>query len=392
MNPRPSINQSFSVTYRYSLHSTRDAFAPKNPLLDSLFGEFGRGHRIKALFVIDQGVARCFPDLQEQIGTYCDQSKHIEFRGALVLPGGEAAKNDPVHVEKVLRAIESEHICRHSFVVAIGGGALIDMVGYASALAHRGVRHIRIPTTVLAQNDAAVGVKNGVNYFGKKNFLGTFSIPFAVINDDTFLRTLDDRDWISGMAEAMKVALLKDPVFFDFLDRQAERLRQRDPESMNRLIHRCAEIHMQHIAQGGDPFERGSSRPLDFGHWSAHRLEYLTGYALRHGEAVAMGIALDLRYSCLKGWLNTDLLERIYAVFERLGFDLGIPLEEKRIAELLQGLEEFQEHLGGNLTLAMIREVGDPFDIHEVDLTLMRKAIDAQLRIPGSKISRNAAT
>ncbi len=392
MNPRPTISQSFSVNYRYSLHSTRNTFSPKNPLLDKLFGEFGRGGRTKALFVIDQGVARGFPEIEGQIGTYCEQSKHIDHRGTLVLPGGEAAKNDPVHVEKVLRAIESEHICRHSFVVAIGGGALIDMVGYASTLAHRGVRHIRIPTTVLAQNDAAVGVKNGVNYFGKKNFLGTFSIPFAIINDDSFLGTLDDRDWISGMAEAMKVALLKDPAFFEFLDRHAERLRQRDPESMNRLIHRCAEIHMRHIAEGGDPFEQGSSRPLDFGHWSAHRLEYLTGYELRHGEAVAMGIALDIRYSGLKGWLRRDLQDRIHAVFERLGFDLGIPLEEHRIGELLQGLEEFQEHLGGELTLAMIREVGDPFDIHEVDLPLMKKAISEQLRIPGSKISRNAAT
>src|SRR5690606_2130347 len=167
-------------------------------------------------------------------------------------------------------AINDNRICRHSFVIAIGGGAVIDMVGYAAAIAHRGVKLIRIPTTVLSQNDSAVGVKNSINIFGKKNFLGTFAPPYAIINDHFFLTTLEQRDWISGIAEAIKVALIKDDVFFADIEKNCEKLRDREMEAMQYLIYRCAEMHMQHIAKGGEPFESGSSRQLEFGHWAAH--------------------------------------------------------------------------------------------------------------------------
>jgi len=390
MNTLPTIEQSFQVSYRYRLLFTRDLFSEGNRLLDSLFLEFGKGRRVKALFVLDEGLLDAFPGLDKRIEDYASSSEGIQFRAALVVPGGEAAKNDPVFVERILKAVEQEHICRHSFVVAVGGGALIDMAGYAATLAHRGVRLIRIPTTVLAQNDAAVGVKNGINYFGKKNFLGTFSLPHAIINDSLFLSTLEDRDWISGMAEAMKVALLKDPDFFGFIERHAGELRQRDPALMNRLIHRCAEIHMEHISKGGDPFEQGSSRPLDFGHWSAHKMEHLTGYSIRHGEAVAVGISLDIRYARLMGWIEQELMERIHGVFGMLGFDLRIPVPPGQMDELLNGLEEFREHLGGDLTLAMIRGIGRPFDIHEVDLLKMKEAIRQQSGVSDSKKSQDA--
>ena len=121
----------------------------------------------------------------------------------------------------VHRAIHEYGIDRHAYVLAVGGGALLDMVGYAAATAHRGVRLVRVPTTVLSQNDSGIGVKNSVNAFGKKNFLGTFAPPFAVFNDFTFLTTLSDRDWRAGISEAIKVALLKDATFFAFLEEHA---------------------------------------------------------------------------------------------------------------------------------------------------------------------------
>src|SRR5204862_2038620 len=127
-----------------------------------------------------------------------------------IVPGGERAKQSPALIAALHADLQRLGIDRQSFVVAIGGGALLDAVGYAAATAHRGVRLIRVPTTVLAQADSGVGVKNGINAFGKKNFLGTFAPPAAVINDSTFLVTLSDREWRSGLAEAIKVALLKD--------------------------------------------------------------------------------------------------------------------------------------------------------------------------------------
>ena len=138
---------------------------------------------------------------------------------------------------------------------------------------------IRIPTTVLAQNDAAVGVKNGINAFGKKNFIGSFALPIAIINDTQLLTSLEQRDWVAGIAEAVKVSLLQDADFFHWIVANAQALAGRSEEEMNELIYRCALLHTNHISQGGDPFESGSSRPLDFGHWSAHKMEQLTGYA-----------------------------------------------------------------------------------------------------------------
>jgi 3-dehydroquinate synthase len=294
----------------------------------------------------------------------------------LIFPGGESIKNEPHYVDKTLEAIDKFGIDRHSFVAAIGGGAFLDMVGYAAAIAHRGVKLIRIPTTVLSQNDSGVGVKNGVNYQGKKNFLGTFTPPVAVFNDSAFLQSLHDRDWRAGVAEAVKVALIKDAVFFDWLEQHAAAIVNRDEEVMNEQIFRCANLHVQHISSG-DPFELGSARPLDFGHWSAHKLEYLTHFEIRHGEAVAIGIALDSVYSHLTGGLTSYERDRILNVLEVLGFDLYHPaLSENNKMNLWLGLNEFREHLGGQLTVTLLKTIGQGVEVHEMDFELIKKSVD----------------
>ena len=275
-----------------------------------------------------------------------------------------------------MKAINENKICRHSFVVVIGGGAVIDMVGYAAAIAHRGVKLIRIPTTVLSQNDSAVGVKNSVNAFKKKNFLGTFAPPYAIINDSDFLETLEQRDWISGISEAIKVALIKDVDFFQYIANHASALKNREMEPMQYVIYKCAEMHMHHIAQGGDPFESGSSRPLDFGHWAAHKMEFMTNYELRHGEAVAKGIALDVTYAQLIGLITESDLQNILNVMVEIGFDLSLPVSTtNEIESLLNGIEEFREHLGGQLTITLISGLGIKHDVHTIDMKLMTEAI-----------------
>ena len=233
------------------------------------------------------------------------------------------------------------------------------MAGLAAATAHRGVRHVRIPTTTLSQCDAGVGVKNGINAFGKKNFIGTFAPPYAVINDFQMLASLPDRDKRAGGAEAVKVALIRDGAFFEQIERDAARLAAFEPEAMQGMIRRCAELHLDHIASGGDPFETGPARPLDFGHWAAHKLEQLSGYGIRHGEAVAAGMALDVIYSRQAGLLGAAAAERALALLEALGFALFanemLHLDSNEQPALLQGLEEFREHLGGELSLTMLR-------------------------------------
>ena len=374
------IEQSFSVAYAYKLHFTRKLFAKENPLVYSLLEASGGQFPVKFIVVIDEGVHTHHPDLREQIITYAqDNAEHMALKDILLVPGGENAKNSDEWVNKILDSINKHKICRHSFVFVIGGGAVIDMTGYAAAIAHRGVRLIRIPTTVLSQNDAAVGVKNGINEFEKKNFIGTFNPPYAVINDVEFLSTLEDRDWRAGIAEAIKVALLKDAAFFNWIEDNAGALSARDENTMQHLIYSCAELHMQHIARGGDPFELGSSRPLDFGHWSAHKLEQMTKYAIRHGEAVAMGIALDVVYAEHKGILPPGDSRSVIELLAQLGFDLDLPIKsQEEVAVLLEGIQEFREHLGGELTITLISEIGKSLDVHEIDTNEMMQAINRQ--------------
>jgi 3-dehydroquinate synthase len=228
---------------------------------------------------------------------------------------------------------------------------------------------------VLSQNDSGVGVKNGINYFHKKNFLGTFAPPVAVFNDNHFLTTLDDAEWRSGISEAIKVALIKDPVFYTWLEAHADKLVNRDMAAMQYLIRRCAELHLQHIA-GSDPFETGSSRPLDFGHWSAHKLEQLSEFSIRHGEAVAIGITLDTVYSFLSGRLKEDRMIRILRLIKALGLPLTHPLLEitDQKKALLDGLNEFREHLGGRLTIMLLNDIGHGEEVNEMDPALVKES------------------
>ena len=370
-----SLNQNFAVEFSYGVQFTRGLFDTKNPLLVETISK--NPDQSKSIMVaIDSGLLACDPQLVLKIKQYAEHfSERIQLTiDPIVIPGGEAAKNDPSLIEKIHRAVEQEGICRHSYILAIGGGAAIDMVGYAAATAHRGIRLIRIPTTVLAQNDAAIGVKNGVNAFGKKNFLGTFAPPFAVLNDFDFLATLDDRDWRSGMAEAVKVALIKDRRFFNFISDHAMALAQRDDKAMEQLIYRCCQLHLDHIANYGDPFEMGSSRPLDFGHWAAHKLEYLTDFRLRHGEAVAIGMALDCTYSYLTGLLDKAEWQQIIQTLKELGFELYVP-ELDAEDSIFQGLKEFREHLGGHLAIMLLQSIGKGIEVGQVNLSIYKRAI-----------------
>ncbi|MFN6462985.1 MAG: 3-dehydroquinate synthase [Nostoc sp. DedVER02] len=377
------IHQRVSVTFNYEVYFTQNLFELKNPTLAQVVTADEEAKPKKVVAVVDAGILKYQPELVKQLVAYTKFYGEVLAIAAepMIISGGEAAKNDRTLVEQIQQLIETAGLCRHSYVLAIGGGAVLDLVGYAAATAHRGIRLIRVPTTVLAQNDSGVGVKNGINAFGKKNFLGTFAPPYAVINDSAFLTSLDDRDWRSGIAEAVKVALIKDAKFFDYIHSHSKALGRRDMDAMQQVIYRCAQLHLEHIANSGDPFEMGSSRPLDFGHWAAHKLEHLTNYRLRHGEAVAIGIALDSTYSYLAGLLDCSEWQRILNTLSALGFTLYVPEMVENLSQLehpdclFRGLTEFREHLGGELTLMLLKSIGKGIEVHEVNLLLYRQAI-----------------
>src|ERR1700754_7316 len=217
------IRQKVHVDFEYPVYFTSGVLTPSNLLLRDVVARSADQTPSDLVVVVDRGVADHHPHLTDQIAEYAQRHRTVLHLAApvLVVPGGEGVKNDPRHVDEIHHAINDAGLCRHSYVIAIGGGAVLDAVGYAAATAHRGIRLIRVPTTVLSQDDSAVGVKDGINAFGKKNYLGTFAPPFAVINDVSFLPTLSDRDWRAGISEAVKAALIKDRSFFDAIEQQA---------------------------------------------------------------------------------------------------------------------------------------------------------------------------
>ncbi|MCE2881633.1 MAG: 3-dehydroquinate synthase [Planctomycetaceae bacterium] len=369
------LDSTVALSFAHRVRFTRRSLDPANPALREVFAHDAAVRDRRAVVVLDGGFAAANPAFDTQLRAYA--AAHAPSMPALVetvvVPGGEAAKHDTRVADLVVELVERHRIDRKSFVIAVGGGAVLDAAGYGAAIAHRGVRLVRLPTTTLAQDDAAMGVKNGVNRFGKKNFVGAFAVPHAVLCDELLLATLPDAVFRAGFSEAVKIALLKDPALFAAIERDAARIAARELDAASPVIRASAHLHLRHIVDGGDPFEANEARPLDFGHWAAHRLESMSAHAVSHGDAVALGLLLDCRYSNLKGWLSDADHARIRAAISGLGLPMRHPLLADAGA-LLRGLEEFREHLGGRLTITMLRGIGQGFEVHELDAELVRRA------------------
>lgn len=373
---KTTLQQSFSVNLAYPVVFTRGVFAGGDESLRGILGDAAR-----CLVVLDRGVHAAFPDLRQRIEQWFGAEPGLKLAAPVELvEGGEAIKNDYRQVMSLVDLMLEHGLCRHSYVIAIGGGAMLDAVGFATGLVHRGLRLIRMPSTTLAQDDAGVGVKNGMNLHGGKNTVGMFAAPYAVVNDLDFLAGQTDEHWIGGVSEAFKVALIKDAAFFDELCENSAALGARDPEAMERVVIRCAALHLEHIATNGDPFELGSARPLDFGHWSAHQLERMSQFRISHGHAVAIGVALDSAYAVAAGWLEETDFGRLIEALQQCGFRLHVPELEQRLGDgrraVFLGLDAFQEHLGGDLCLAMPDGVGRLRDLGEVDEACFDRCID----------------
>lgn len=376
------IQRPIPITFQHRVAFTHAAFDTKNHTLRDLVADSSEfGGQSKVLVLLDSGVAASDPGLIERINHYfAVHGDTLTLVSApVVMTGGEACKNDWSLVERIWQAVEYHKVCRHSYIIAIGGGAFLDLAGFGAATAHRGIRLIRMPTTTLSQGDGGVGVKNGVNYFGKKNWVGTFSVPFAIINDLDFLRLLPERACRDGIIEAIKVSLIRDKSFYQYICEHAEDLRRLEKHPLETTIRRSAENHVEHIATSGDPFEYGSARPLDFGHWVAHKLEQISNFSVTHGEAVAIGMAVDLLYSANIGLLDRKIAEQILSLIETVGFAIWsdeLDREERGRPVILAGLEEFREHLGGKLTITLIPAIGEKLEVNEMDEAAILRALE----------------
>lgn len=371
----PSLDIPFAVPQTFRFRMTRDVLGGDASVLLDLLEPSG-DERPRVMVFADASLPRADHEFLPRLHRLLEGASsriHLTEEPRMI-GGGEPCKNDPALVDGLLEHFNQHQLDRRSYVVVFGGGAVLDTVGYAASIAHRGIRLVRLPTTTLAQADSGVGVKNAVNWFGKKNWKGTFSVPWGVINDQHLLKTLPDREFLSGFSEVVKVSLLKSHEIFCQVERDADEIRKRMEPATTAAIHQSVLLHLKHITGGGDPFEMLEARPLDFGHWSAHRLEPLTDYHIRHGEAVAIGVAIDSLYSRnVLGFPAKDA-DRVLTCMKKLGLPVGHKLLSQPDT-LLEGLEEFRQHLGGRLTLTLLTAIGRPVNKHEVDIPAMREAI-----------------
>ena len=369
-----SVDGAFSIPWTHRIRFTHEAFSEGNDVLAAVLPE--GDEPIRLCTVIDAGLLEARSDLVDSLNEWGQRhSSRVQFTGPpVIIPGGEPTKNGWSSFETVASAINDQHVCRRSVVLIIGGGAVLDAAGFAASTSHRGIDVIRMPSTTLSQGDAGIGVKNGINAFGVKNFLGSFSPPLAVVNDLSLLESLDDAHWRGGLSEAVKVALLKHPPLLDFIEQSTSHLQSRDLAVMETVMLASARLHMDHIVEGGDPFENQHARPLDLGHWAAHRIEAVSQWSVPHGDAVAMGLAIDLDYTVRIGRLDRAVLDRVVGCLRSLGF-LGSSKCLNDGTVILKGIEEFREHLGGRLTIPTIAAPGTLLELHEIDSSIMLEAI-----------------
>jgi 3-dehydroquinate synthase len=296
---------------------------------------------------------------------------------ARTIPAGEASKSLERAVE-LWDWLARSDLARRDVVLNLGGGVVCDLGGWVASGYMRGVPYVNLPTTLLAQVDGALGGKVAVNHPVAKNLLGAFHQPAAVIANVGFLATTSRRHLAAGLAEAIKKAIIASPDYWDFIDGAAERILDRDPQALERLVRYAAAIKTELVQR--DPYEEDLRRPLNFGHTIGHPLETVTGYGpLLHGEAVAFGMAVESRIAAARGLLDPGLLERILGLLRRCGLptraaDLPVAVGAE---QLIGALEKVRQIRAGSLRYVLPRGLGETVIADTVDEDEVRDALHA---------------
>ena len=279
------------------------------------------------------------------------------------LPDGEVHKT-LANVTRMLDVLIANRFARDCCVVALGGGVVGDMAGFAAACYQRGVPFVQVPTTLLAQVDSSVGGKTGVNHPGGKNLIGAFHQPSAVFADTNTLNTLPDRELRAGMAEVIKYGLIVDPVFFDWLETNAERLLARDAAALGHAIKRSCEIKAEIVAR--DEREQGDRALLNLGHTFGHAIESATGYSSwLHGEAVGAGMLLAADMSERLGWVGAKDVERVERILRKFG--LPVDVSALTAATLADKMKIDKKVAAGRIRLVLLKAIGKSVVIGDYD-------------------------
>jgi 3-dehydroquinate synthase len=293
---------------------------------------------------------------------------------ALVLPDGEAYKNlDTLNL--IFDRLLQKRFDRRCTLVALGGGVVGDITGFAAASYQRGVAFIQVPTTLLSQVDSSVGGKTGVNHPLGKNMIGAFHQPRCVVADMKTLDTLADRELRAGLAEVIKYGLINDPEFFTWLEENMTALLNRDVAALAYAVERSCRDKAAIVAQ--DEHEEGARALLNLGHTFGHAIETGMGYGVwLHGEAVATGMVMAAQLSSRMGWLKESEERRVIALIEKAGLPIKAPkeLSARKFADLMAVDKKVQD---GKLRLVLMHGIGNSIITGEVGSEPILATIEA---------------
>lgn len=301
---------------------------------------------------------------------------------SLSLPAGEATKSW-AHLGNTVEWLLGEKVERRDVVIALGGGVIGDLAGFAAAILRRGVRFVQIPTSLLAQVDSSVGGKTGINSPHGKNLIGAFHQPSLVLADIDVLDTLPGRDFLAGYGEVVKYGMLGDRAFYEWLEANGPALAAGDPELRIEAVRRCVQMKADIVAR--DETEQGDRALLNLGHTFCHALEAATGYSDRlfHGEGVAIGCALAFETSFRLGLCSQEEPSRVREHLKTMGMktDLAdIPGDLPDADTLLGLMGQDKKVLDGKLRFILAREIGDAFVATDVDLSIVRSVLEDALK------------
>lgn len=290
----------------------------------------------------------------------------------VVLPDGEQYKTMQ-SIECIFDEALKAQLNRSSVMIALGGGVVGDMTGFAAACYQRGIDFVQVPTTLLSQVDSSVGGKTGINHPLGKNMIGAFHQPISVVIDTDTLKTLPPREYAAGMAEVIKYGLIADADFFAWLENNIDALNHHDEQAISYAIHRSCEVKAEVVAQ--DEKEGAIRAILNLGHTFGHAIEAEQGYgAWLHGEAVAAGMVMAVDLSCRLGWLENSVLDRTIRLIEQANLPIKAP-NNMTVESFLSAMALDKKNIHGKLRLVLLNDLGRAVITEEADIELVKQVI-----------------
>lgn len=326
-------------------------------------------HKVKRVFILtDERVYNLYGSKFKTLA--------YEIIGIKVIKPGEDSKSIDV-VMDIYKELVNCGADRKTVIAAVGGGVVGDIAGFAASTFMRGMELIQIPTTLMAQCDSSIGGKNGFNFMNLKNAIGTFYQPVFVFSNVNFIKTLDESEYKSGLAEVIKYGFIKDENLFNYIENNREAILQRENDKLIHLVHECARIKGEIVEK--DEFDTGLRHLLNFGHTIGHGVEGASNFNISHGAAVAAGMIMESQIAVNMGKLDEKSMDRLIGVLKFFNlYDIKSGLDKKKIFELV---EKDKKKTGGNIKMPLPIGVGNAIITSEVTLEHIKGVVNKNIRI-----------